>query len=535
MKQPVVIQNHATPVDICEDAFLENLGYQQELKRSFSLLGMIGFSFSIVTSWTALGGVLITGVNAGGPAVMIYSWIAISLVSLAVAYSMAEICSALPVAGGQYSWVAALAPPTIARGASWVTGWLMITGILAMGATNNFVCANFILGQVNLTHPDFVIERWQVVLVSYAVAFFGVFLNIRGPHLLDKLSKAAILWNIVSFVVVITVILATNTKKQPASFVFKDFKNFTGFGPAMAAILGILQSAFGMCCYDAPAHMTEEMKNASREAPKARSQTSLTLTAIIMSVYIGAITGFIFLVSVCFCIGDLERTANTPTGVPLIQIFYDSTQSKIGACFLASLITVIGLFCAAALQAEGSRSLYAFARDQGLPFSPFWCKVDEKRRIPVNAILLAAGFQLVLCAIDFGTVTGFNTVIAIATEGFYLSYAMPLGVRILSRFTGDYRELDGPYKLGSWGTMLNVIGFIFLLFASITFNFPQVSPVDKDNMNYTSAALGVIGFVSLLTWLTTGRKAFGGPRFDEHVPERNRRRRREIKRKCRYS
>jgi hypothetical protein len=25
----------------------------------------------------------------------------------------------------------------------------------------------------------------------------------------------------------------------------------------MAAILGILQSFFGMCCYDAPAHMTE--------------------------------------------------------------------------------------------------------------------------------------------------------------------------------------------------------------------------------------------------------------------------------------
>ncbi len=50
---------------------------------------------------------------------MIYSWIAISIVSLAVAYSMAEICSAYPVAGGQYSWVAVLAPPGIARAASW--------------------------------------------------------------------------------------------------------------------------------------------------------------------------------------------------------------------------------------------------------------------------------------------------------------------------------------------------------------------------------------------------------------------------------
>jgi choline transport protein len=115
--------------DVQEETVLENLGYQQELKRSFGLLGMIGFSFSIVTSWTALGGVLIVGVESGGPPVMIYSWIGISVLTLAVAYSMAEICSAYPVAGGQYSWVAVLAPPKVARGMSWITGWFMITGM----------------------------------------------------------------------------------------------------------------------------------------------------------------------------------------------------------------------------------------------------------------------------------------------------------------------------------------------------------------------------------------------------------------------
>ncbi len=115
--------------DVQEETVLENLGYQQELKRSFGLLGMVGFSFSIVTSWTALGGVLIVGVESGGPPVMIYSWIGVSILTLAVAYSMAEMCSAYPVAGGQYSWVAVLAPPKVARGMSWITGWFMITGM----------------------------------------------------------------------------------------------------------------------------------------------------------------------------------------------------------------------------------------------------------------------------------------------------------------------------------------------------------------------------------------------------------------------
>lgn len=84
-----------------------------------------------------------------------------------------------------------------------------------MGATNNFVSSNFILGMVNLTNPNFIIERWQIVLVSYAVAIIGMIINIWGPHLLDKLGKAAIVWNIVSFVIVIAVVLATNTNKQP--------------------------------------------------------------------------------------------------------------------------------------------------------------------------------------------------------------------------------------------------------------------------------------------------------------------------------
>jgi hypothetical protein len=46
--------------------------------------------------------------------------------------------------------------------------------------------------------------------------------------------------------VVIVTILAMNDNKQSASFVFSDFQNFTGFSASYTAILGIVQSAFGM-------------------------------------------------------------------------------------------------------------------------------------------------------------------------------------------------------------------------------------------------------------------------------------------------
>ena len=128
----------------------------------------------------------------------------------------------------------------------------MVTGILAMGATNNFIGANFILGQANLSFPSYTIERWHTVLLAYLIALISTVVNIYGPHLLDRISRFILLWNIVSFVIVVITILATNDHKQPASFVFHDFQNFTGFSTGFAAILGLLQSSFGMCCYDAP-------------------------------------------------------------------------------------------------------------------------------------------------------------------------------------------------------------------------------------------------------------------------------------------
>ena len=87
---------------------------------------------------------------------------------------------------------------------------------------------------------------------------------------------------------------------------------------------------------------------------------------------------------------------------------------------------------------------------------------------------------------------------------------MPLLARLLS-----YKEtrdgLPGLYNLGRWGIWLNLIGFLFLMFNCITFNFPTIAPVTSDNMNYCSVAVGAIMLLSLITWFTTARKQFRGP------------------------
>lgn len=388
-----------------------------------------------------------------------------------------------------------------------------------MGAANNSFIANYILGMCNLVFPDYTIERWHSVLLAYLAALIGGAINIFTPHLLHRLARAVFVWNLVSFVVIVIVLLATNDHKQDASFVFVDFQNNTGLGAAMATIVGILQALFGMCCYDTPVHMTEEMTHASRDAPRA----------VILSVVIGAVTGFIFLVTLCFCIGDIASTANTSTGSPVLQIFYDSTGSKVGACFMASMIVVIMFVSTISLVADGSRSLYAFARDQGLPFSGTLSKVDRKKHIPIYAVVVTVVVQMAFNSIYFGTVTGFNTVVSIATTGFCMSlpfssssklltvctdasYALALLARLLGHFFREKIVFSGSYSLSlPISLSANLIGFLFLLFAFISFNFPSEAPVNEETMNYTSAAIGVTGLLSLVTWFTTGYKHFHGP------------------------
>lgn len=93
-----------------------------------------------------------------------------------------------------------------------------------------------------------------------------------------------------------------------------------------------------------------------------------------------------------------------------------------------------------------------------------------------------------------------------------VSYAIALASRLLGFITGHKRHLTGPYALPlPISISLNILGLLFLLFAAITFNFPTSYPVTHKSMNYTSAAIGVIGVIATVTWITTGKRKFSGP------------------------
>ena len=121
-------------------ADLQRLGYAQQLFREMGGFSNFAVSFSIISVLT--GAVLLYGygLKLAGPVINSVGWPVVSLFTLAVAASMAELASAYPTAGGLYFWAFRLGGRTWA----WVTAWLNMIGQVTITAGINVAAATYL-------------------------------------------------------------------------------------------------------------------------------------------------------------------------------------------------------------------------------------------------------------------------------------------------------------------------------------------------------------------------------------------------------
>lgn len=111
--------------------------------------------------------------------------------------------------------------------------------------------------------------------------------------------------------------------------------------------------------------MSEEVRNAPIVIPRMLVQT----------IAINGTLAFSFVLVLLFCIGDVKTALDTKTGYPIIEIFYQATGSVRAATAMQCAITAVGFISSLGVVASVSRLTWAFARDGGLPFSPFFAHV----------------------------------------------------------------------------------------------------------------------------------------------------------------
>ncbi len=489
-----------------DEETLHHLGYAQELRRRMSGFSNFAVSFTIISILSGCLTLYGYGMATGGPAVIVWGWPFVGIMTLFVGLAMAEVCSSYPTAGGLYYWSAKLAR-TRGPAWSWFTGWFNFLGQVAVTAGIDFGAALFINALLSLQFgtPTY---HWVTVLIYGGVLLLHGLLNQFGIKLVALLNDISVWWHILGVLIIVSVLIFVPSHHQSASFVFGHLVNNTGLSLGWWYIIpiGLLLAQYTFTGYDASAHMTEETHKAATAGPRG----------IVMSIVVSLFAGWVLLIGITFAIQNYtaEASSTSLTGVPPAQIFIDAIGTT-GAKLLLLIAIGAQLFCGMSSVTANSRMIYAFSRDGALPGSAIWHKVNHRTRTPTNAIWLAAGFAFVLGLPYLWNTAAYAAVTSIAVIGLYIAYVMPTYLRL--RQGESFQR--GPWHLGRWSYIVGWIAVTWVVIITILFMLPQVGPIHWATFNYAVVAVVVVlGFAGIY-WAVSAKNWFTGPRVQGTAEE----------------
>ena len=481
---------------------LHELGYAQELRRGMSAFSNFAVSFTIISILSGCLTLYAFGLNTGGPAVIVWGWPIVGIMTLFVGLAMAEVCSSYPTAGGLYYWSAKLARRNAAAW-SWFTGWFNFLGQVAVTAGIDFGAAFFLNAFLELTVGFDTETRWHTIVLFGAILVLHGLLNTFNVRLVALFNDISVWWHVAGVLVIVGVLAFVPDRHQSADFVFTEFVNNTGWSSGLyVALIGLLLAQYTFTGYDASAHMTEETRDAAVAGPRG----------IVGSILASLVAGWVLLIGVTFAIQSYDGALDN--AVPPAQIFIDSV-GRTGGELLLLIVIVAQLFCGMSSVTANSRMIYAFSRDGALPAADLWHRINPRTRTPTNAIWLAASGSFLLGLPYLWNTTAYAAVTSIAVIGLYIAYVLPTLLRLMQ---GDSFQ-RGPWHLGRWSRLVGTVAVVWVAFITVLFMLPQVSPVEWSTFNYTPVAvLAVIGFAGIY-WLVSARHWFTGPKVQGSTEE----------------
>jgi amino acid transporter len=490
---------------------LAELGYKQELKRKWSAFSNFAISFSIISILAGCFTTFGQAWNNGGPVAISWGWPLISIFILLIGFSMSELVSAYPTAGGIYWWASKMGGPMH----GWFTGWLNLIGLIAVTASVDYGCATFL--NLVLTNT---VDGWagtlnQVFLLFVVILVLHGLINVFGQPIIHTLQNVSVWWHVFGAAVIVLILMFVPDKHQGVSWVFTETFNNSGFADGSNSNgmfwlyvlpLGFLLTQYTITGFDACAHVSEETVGASRAAANGLWQ----------SIAYSAVGGWVLLLALLFAATDVPAI-NEAAGFSGAVL---ETSLSSGFFKAVIIISTVGqFFCGMSCVTSMSRMTFAFARDGGMPGSRVLSTVD-RNGTPVNAIVFGtiAGLILTLPALykaPGGAPLAFYAVVSVAVIGLYLAFLIPILLRLRM---GD-RFQPGPWTLGRKYRVIGWIAAVEIIVVAVYFVLPFSPagvPGNKDfdwkAVNYAPIAIGVVLLAVAALWFASGRKHFTGMR-----------------------
>ncbi|EER44259.1 amino acid permease [Histoplasma capsulatum H143] len=457
-----------------DERLLARIGYKQELRREFSKWSTVSYAISILGVLGSVPATFGPPLAAGGPATAVWCWFIGSFMAMCIASSVAELVSAYPTAGGF---------PFSFNSRSDSLRIVSLRRATCLIAIFRFI-RRFRLHFTDQSHRS----ALQTVLLSIGLlCVMGIVCSLSTKSL-----HRIVLW--------FAPVNILTPEKQSAKWVFTNVTNGSGWNSkAFSFLLGFISVAWTMTDYDGTTHMSEETHDAAIRGP----------IAIQSAILVSGIFGWMLTVTMCFCLSDLDKILDSPTGLPAAQIFLNA-GGRTGGTIMFSFSILVQFFTGCSAMLADTRMTYAFARDDALPFSEFFAKVNPYTLTPVNAVWFVVFFSICLNCIAIGSTQTATAIFNITAPALDLSYIAVILAHQL--YKNKVRFIEGPFTLGKWGTPLNIISIAWVLFISVVLFFPPTRPITAENMNYAICVAGFIALFSLSWWWLSARRKYTGPR-----------------------
>jgi choline transport protein len=282
-----------------------------------------------------------------------------------------------PTAGGQYHWVSEFAPRQYQKVLSYISGtlralyywgnadkpilgWLSAVSWQSIIAIDSYIVGVIIQGIIVVNNPTYAPTRWQgTLLIIASVIGIGLF-NIFAAKHLPLAEGIFVTFHVFAFFPIVVVLLVLSPK-QSAHDVFLNFTDNGAGWPNVgwATLVGQVSAMFVVLGSDSVAHMAEEIEDAGIIVPKSMVWTFLLNVPFT----------FGLLLTYLFCIGDVTQAIASPTGFPFMYVFQNATGTVGGTTGMTIVILLLLIMITISSMASTSRQTFAFARDNGLPFS----------------------------------------------------------------------------------------------------------------------------------------------------------------------
>lgn len=423
-------------------------------------LGLFDATMLGVGAMIGAGIFVLTGIAAGvaGPA-SILAFALNGFVTLLTAFAYAELASAIPRAGGGYSYVRMAFPGALGFTAGWML-WFAYTvacSLYALGFAGYFweVFHKYLPGVSGLVFGA-VGHHAPVLIVTLMVGIGFALLNIRGAEVTGKAENTLTMAKLT----VLAIFVFYGLEKvfgapSEAAANFKPFFPMGGGGVLVA--MGLTFIAFEG--YDLIATVAEEIKEPERNIPRATFialAITITMYLLILFVSLGAVspesgTTWEFL-------GRYKETAIVRAAEDFMPVF------GVALIVVGGLLSTMSALNATVL--ASSRVAFSMARDRWLPQE--LSRIHPKRRTPQVAIIVTTVILL-----GMALTLPIEAVGSAASLIFLLTFSLVnLSVIALRRKAPD---LERKYRVPFY-PITPILGIVLNVFLALyQFNFQPIA------------------------------------------------------------